>query len=84
MERYIEFEGNITKNLTLESLTKSILKISGIENVEKDLIPEGLNLDIGKGKASVRVKGNFDPSKVYSIINDAGYRITKIGHQRFN
>jgi len=83
MERYIEFKGNITKNLNLESLTKSILKISGVENVEKDLIQEGVNLDIGKGKASVRVKGNFNPSNVYSIITDAGYRITKIGYQGF-
>lgn len=83
MERYIEFEGDMSKNLTLESLTKSLLKISGVENVKKDLTPEGVNWDIEKAKASVRVKGNFDPSDVYLIISDAGYRITKIRYQRF-
>ena len=84
MERYIEFEGDMTKSLTLESLTKSLLKILGVENVKKDLTPERLNWDIERGRTSVIVEGNFDPFNVYSIITDSGYTITKIGRQRFN
>ena len=82
MERYIEFEGNMTKNLNLESVIKPISKLLGVVHIERDF-PEGPNWNIEKGKASVRVKGNFDPSDVYSIISDAGYRITKIRYQRF-
>lgn len=84
MKEYIEFEGDLSKDLTLGSLIKRISRVYGIcGEIEIDF-QDGPNWDLERGKASIKLKGNFDPSKVYSIITDSGYTITKIGNQRFN
>jgi len=82
MERYIEFEEDIFNDLVEISLIKRFSKIRGLcKEIEIDFPKEPKN---NLKRATVRLKGNFDPCELYSIITGAGYTITKIGHQRFN
>lgn len=79
MERYIEFEGNITNDLNLESVIEPIFKLPSVV-----CVAEGLNWDSNKGKAYVKVRGDFDPCAIDSIITNASYVITKIGKKEFD
>lgn len=82
MEKYIEFKGNMTNDLNLESIIEPISKLSGVVHIERDF-PEGPNWNIESSKISIKIKGEFDPSEIYSIITNASYAITRIGYQRF-
>jgi hypothetical protein len=83
MEKYIEFKGNITDDSNFESVIESISKLSGVVHIERGFLKRP-NWNGERGKASIKVKGDFDPCAIYSIITDAGYIITKIEKQRFD